>query len=402
MLELKTVFLYSAAINYCTVAAVTIGWFRSEGRSDMRFWLLAAWLMVVGNAIMALSNTLSYHAAGYIGGFVHMASMGCLLLGFKAFFGLPYHWSEAIAVPLATSGAIVLSMFVTGGAADGVWLIYFGSGANLLMTSLVVWRGKQGEVLPSRMLAIVITAIYALGNLCIAPFAYFFPLGFVDGVPQATWLEVCAIPLVICNVATYVVVLVLKLERATERQRYLATRDMLTGVLNRRAFYEAVAGLADRDGSMAVIDLDHFKAINDAHGHRGGDDALRAFARCTQATLPETAVFGRTGGEEFAICLPDFDPAATQGLLERLRKNVERMEVVSPRGGGLIPVTISCGHSAFRAGNWVMDQTIAEADSALYQAKNGGRNRVEGYAPAAWLQRCIEDTLAALGAATRR
>lgn len=400
MLELKSVFFYSAVINYCTVAAVTIGWFRGGGRGDMRFWLLAAWLMVAGSAAMAFGERVPYGLAGYLGGFAYMASMGSLLLGFKKFFGMPYRRAEAVAVALAASAGILLSRVLTDGASDGVGLLFLGAGANLFLTALVVWRGRPGETLPSRPLALIIVAAYALGNFCVAPFAYLYPVRFADGLPQAPWLEACTIPLVVCNVATYLVVLVLKLERATERQRYLATRDMLTGVLNRRAFYEALEGLADRGGSMAVIDLDHFKAVNDVHGHRGGDDVLRAFARCVEAALPAGAVFGRTGGEEFAVCLPGLGREAAGEVLERLRSAVERLAVPSPKGGR-IGVTMSCGHSVFTAGNWVPEQAIAEADSALYRAKNGGRNRVEPYAPAAWLQRCIEDTLAALGASGR-
>lgn len=400
MLELKTVFFYSAVINYCTVAAVTIGWFRSGGRGDMKLWLLAAWLMVGGSGIMAIGDSISYSTAGYVGGFVYMASMGCLLLGFKEFFGLPWRWYEAVAVALVASAGIILSRVLTGGVYDGIWLLYAGSGANLLMMALVIWRGKPGESLPSRPLALMIAGIYALGNFAIAPFAFHYPVQFVDGVPHAAWLMACAIPLVICNVATFLIVLVLKLERATESQRFLATRDMLTGVLNRRAFYDALAGFADREGAMAVIDLDHFKTINDTHSHKAGDDVLRAFAECAEANLPSEAIFGRTGGEEFAICLPGLDSRAAFLVLDRLREKVAALEVPSPKGG-VVTFTISCGHSSFVAGKWAVDQTIAEADSALYHAKNGGRNRVELYAPAAWLQRCIDDTLAALGASAK-
>lgn len=400
MLELKTVFLYSAVINCCTVMAVTIGWFRSQGRDDMKFWLLAAWLMLIGSGIMAVGDRVSYFIAGYVGGFVYMTSMGFLLLGFKEFFGIAYRWWEAVSVALVASVGIVLSRVLTDGAYDGIWLLYIGSGSNLLMTMLVIWQGKAGETLPSRSLAVLVTGVYALGNFCIAPFAFVYPVLFLDGAPHAIWLEYCVIPLVICNAATYVILLVLKLERATESQRYLATRDMLTGVLNRRAFYDSVAAFTERDGSMAVIDLDHFKKINDAHSHKGGDDALRAFARCAEATLPADAVFGRTGGEEFAICLPGYDTTAAMLVLEQLRANVERLDVASPKGGSM-PFTISCGFSTFRAGVWAIDQTIAEADNALYHAKNSGRNRVELYAPATWLQRCIEDTLATLGASAK-
>ncbi len=401
MLELKTVFIFTAVINLCTVAAVTVGWFRSPGRDDMRFWLLAAWLMVAGSIAAGLGGVLSQPVAGYAGGLAYMVSTGCLLLGFKAFFGLSHRWYEAVAVALVAGVAIAASHAVTAGTFDGVWLVYAGSGANLVMITLTVWRGRREEVLPSRHLAVAVTAAYALCNFAVAPLAWFYPLSGAESVAQAAWLQVCAIPLIMCNVATYVVVLVLKLERATESQRFLATRDMLTGVLNRRAFYQELAALSECDGSIGVLDLDHFKAINDSHGHKGGDDVLRAFACCVEKVLPKEAVFGRTGGEEFAVCLPGMDEKAAGRALEKVRAEVERLNVAGPRGG-LITFTVSCGHSAFRAGAWSIDQTIAEADIALYQAKNAGRNRVEAYAPAVWLQRCIEDTLATLSASARQ
>lgn len=400
MLDLKSIFLYSAVINFCTVAAVTLGWFRSSGRGDMRFWLLAAWLMLFGAGLMAAGDYPLFPGVGYVGGFAHMASMGFLLLGFKEFFGLSYHRLEAVAVALVACLGIALSRSLTDGAFDGVWLLYVGSGANLLMVALAAWRGKPGEMLPSRRLAVLVTAAYALGNFCVAPFAYFYPVQFVDGTPSAWWLEASAIPLTVCNAVTYLLVLVLKLERATESQRYLATHDMLTGVLNRRAFHERLAAFGERSGTIAVMDLDHFKAINDSHGHQGGDDVLKAFARCVEERMPAGAVFGRTGGEEFALCLPDFGAARAAPALEALRRAVEALDVASPKDGR-IAVTMSCGYSTFQAGSWAIDQTMAEADNALYHAKNCGRNRVEAYAPGTWLKRCIEDTLAVITAATR-
>ena len=159
----------------------------------------------------------------------------------------------------------------------------------------------------------------------------------------------------------------------------LARQDGLTKLLNRRAFDEAVRQLIarmDRSGGSAallVLDIDHFKRINDTHGHGIGDDVLRAVARAMSSdTRLADSVF-RTGGEEFAVLLDDADNAAAEQAADRLRRAIGAIRV--PADGQQLAVTVSVGIAvtshAPDASDW-----IETADAALYQAKRDGRNRV--------------------------
>ncbi|MES2986402.1 MAG: diguanylate cyclase [Pseudomonadota bacterium] len=164
-----------------------------------------------------------------------------------------------------------------------------------------------------------------------------------------------------------------------EKLRYAATTDELTGLLNRRAFLTALDAeitRSARSGSplaLALIDLDHFKSVNDRFGHAGGDEVLRRFATTARETMRAADVIGRLGGEEFAVLMPDTDQVQSGIAGERLRDAIARRRVVLSTGA-LAPVTISVGVAHYHAGE-ERDRLIIRADEALYEAKDSGRNR---------------------------
>jgi diguanylate cyclase (GGDEF)-like protein len=124
-----------------------------------------------------------------------------------------------------------------------------------------------------------------------------------------------------------------------------------------------------------VLDLDHFKQINDTHGHAAGDAVLRHFAALLRGELRKVDTAGRMGGEEFAIILPGADSAAARAFGERLRQRVAETPVM--HGGLAIQVTVSIGIAAMTPRDATADAVLVRADRALYRAKEGGRNRSE-------------------------
>jgi diguanylate cyclase len=175
-------------------------------------------------------------------------------------------------------------------------------------------------------------------------------------------------------------------------QRYMleARRDALTDLENRRAFDEDLGQrFAEwrRNGTefcLAMLDVDHFKRINDAHGHPAGDEVLKGLARVLAASVREMDVVGRLGGEEFAVLLPCTSLAEGQGVAERLRRSIEETRFAWK--DIVLPVTVSVGLANVRI---VSDpaELVNQADRALYAAKKAGRNRayyhsVAGYDPA--------------------
>ena len=175
---------------------------------------------------------------------------------------------------------------------------------------------------------------------------------------------------------------------ADEERRLLAraTTDPLTGLLNRAAFRErarAEIARAERTGralSVAMLDLDHFKAFNDTHGHPAGDAALSAVAGAITRTIRAIDLAGRYGGEEFVLLLVEADAVAAVRALERLRKAVAALE--SPRVAQ--PITISVGIAVHTPPfeHSTLEGLVARADATLYAAKEAGRNKVMVEAPA--------------------
>ena len=177
------------------------------------------------------------------------------------------------------------------------------------------------------------------------------------------------------------------MDRSSVEARYheelyqLATADPLTDLYNRRQFLEMMdreivrAMNHKRPLALLIIDLDHFKAINDRHGHAAGDLCLRAFADTCLTCLRRADRLGRLGGEEFAVLLPETGLPAALGAAERIRERVAALAVPID-GDGPIGCTVSAGVALLTPDMASLDELLACADRALYRAKAGGRNRV--------------------------
>ncbi len=167
---------------------------------------------------------------------------------------------------------------------------------------------------------------------------------------------------------------------AQARLQELARTDPLTQLRNRRAAMEAAqreaARVARGAGPLAVLlgDVDHFKAINDTHGHETGDDALRAVADVLRAGVRQVDHVARWGGEEFLILLPGTEVPEAMAVAERLRAGVQQLRVAGANGQPLT-LAMTVGVSVLEAGG-AFDQALARADRALYAGKQAGRNRV--------------------------
>jgi len=172
--------------------------------------------------------------------------------------------------------------------------------------------------------------------------------------------------------------------RSTRRMRNLAMTDDLTGVPNRRALLKRLAPLVEppngRIHALLIIDIDHFKSINDQYGHPEGDEALKLVAASLRAEVHEPAFIGRLGGEEFAVVVPDSDPEAGRLLAERFRESV--MKIDTRRWLADRRLTVSIGMTVSKLASDSPSHMLQRADAALYEAKRAGRNCVRQQLPA--------------------
>jgi diguanylate cyclase (GGDEF)-like protein len=167
-----------------------------------------------------------------------------------------------------------------------------------------------------------------------------------------------------------------------DKLEHLASRDPLTGCFNRRAFYEqfekSFAESREHRTELCclMVDIDHFKRVNDQFGHAVGDQAIQAVANCLNAELRLTDAVGRYGGEEFCLMFPGTTMAEASNLAERLRIQVEIEAGDRVRTALCLVLTVSCGISSTAFGAQTPLELIDQADKALYAAKEGGRNCV--------------------------
>ena len=174
-----------------------------------------------------------------------------------------------------------------------------------------------------------------------------------------------------------------RLVRMQKQFRQLAETDALTGAANRRAFMhclEMETEQARRHGSdvcVVMVDLDHFKLVNDTHGHAIGDRVLIETVKAVQKCLRDRDLLGRLGGEEFAVVLHDTTIDQAANAAERIRAAIEAMQICNDQGQA-VPITTSLGVSAATAdtGLDTPESLLLAADEALYEAKHSGRNRV--------------------------
>ncbi len=253
-----------------------------------------------------------------------------------------------------------------------------GNGIFFLLTARTLAQGGYQRV-PMRYLVAAVAGAHGV-------FLLLRPLLFGIGAVQANASLAAQIPhLVMLEFLIALLfmafgTLMLANEFTTNELRQLAEIDSLTSIFNRRAFFTLLNKAlhqSQRTGmglAVLVVDLDHFKSINDTYGHQGGDEVLRHFVQTATQCLRQQDVMGRLGGEEFAIFLPGVDAKGAQVVAERLRAAVASRPAALQQGSHAL--TISLGLTLCVPGD-TPDTALHRADQAMYQAKERGRNRVE-------------------------
>jgi len=248
------------------------------------------------------------------------------------------------------------------------------------LTAFEFWRGRD-EPLVSRWPAIFMLFAHGALFLLRTPLITVLPWSVANHVYGSVWLTVLSFEALLFTISIAFILLAMAKERTELRHRTAAMVDPLTGIANRRSFLQEAALIAKRHNddprptAVLVIDLDHFKSINDRFGHALGDRVLEIFSETARNATRTTDLIGRLGGEEFAAMLYDTPRDKAVAVAERIREKFAQaaLEVESRP----VCATVSIGLVYCEEAVLDVPQLLAQADQALYFAKQRGRNRVE-------------------------
>jgi diguanylate cyclase (GGDEF)-like protein len=248
------------------------------------------------------------------------------------------------------------------------------------MTAYEFWRGRS-EPLVSRWPAIFMLFAHGALFLLRTPLSTVLPWVPDTQVFESVWLTVLSFEALLFTIAIAFILLAMAKERTELLHKTAAMVDPLTGIANRRAFLEGGAQMARRidadpkPAAVLLVDLDHFKSINDSFGHALGDRVLQVFAETANSNIGPYDLIGRLGGEEFAIALYDVDCDRAMDIAETIR--IAFADIASEVDGQQVMATCSVGVSVSAEGPLDISSLLAQADQALYTAKERGRNRCE-------------------------
>lgn len=391
LLHLPTIMVFHACSTL--ISALLIGnlWRQRRKSALLGFLTLAAAIGFVGTILHAMRPIVPFWVSAGLGLGAAPLALGLFWQAIVAFEGrrpryLPAVAGSALWLVLFPMPFFQESLLVRTGVISVIL------GTYSLLGGRELWRGRLKEPLPSRRLAAGVHCARGLvwysvmaGSLLIEP-AY-----TGDGV-YAPWFVLASLFQTLLVILSIITLLILALERDERASRLVAERDPLTNLRNRRSFVaeaETLLKQEKRHAALLLFDIDHFKHINDTHGHAAGDKVLKAFAATLEARMQSNWRLARIGGEEFACLIPDMVSSEAADIAESMRRAVEGLHTTID--GRFVPITVSIGVSATDQVAAALDPLLGSADVALYRSKAEGRNTVRIYQPGQSLHDRLED-----------
>jgi diguanylate cyclase (GGDEF)-like protein len=374
LLDISTLYLVATMVA-AMLGAMLLFFGRQESIPALQWWGTAYLLGALSVALWTLAGAalggmilLALHAVGFVAcGMVWNAS--------RVFHGRKPNLPGLVLGAIAWIAAVMT-------VAPEAYMMRMTIGAGIVavyaaLTASELWTERR-RTLQKRWSAIVVPVLHGLVlmlPILLGDFLHPKDSAFASSI----WVTVFSIELVLYAVGTVFVIFMLVSDRVVTAHKTAASMDPLTGMFNRRGFAEATSrviereALAGRPVTVMIFDIDHFKSINDRFGHPAGDEILKLFATVVINSLRISDLSGRVGGEEFAALLPC---SLEEGVIvaERVREAFADSGIAVDEGP--VDTTVSIGVAGGPAGT-ELEVLLAAADTALYQAKRGGRNRVE-------------------------
>lgn len=371
---------------------LTTGWLLKDVRRPALHW--AGFSLLSGGSFLnfVVSTHTQLELVRLLGNTLFMSALLLQTRGLLLFTLQPLQDRLSIGAMVLMIGAL----WLWPSHADAPWRVATISALSCLCclwTALVIFRHMRREIARSRWMALF-TLPSLLGAVVLAHravLALLEPERLVQASIAGTSISLTSAMLwVLLSLSLELTLFGLVIVKLGGQLRRAARHDRLTGLLNRHAMDDMLTQERQRAQRMSkpfsalMVDIDHFKQVNDRLGHAAGDHTLRTVAQHLRRHLRATDVVSRWGGEEFLVLLPVTSRAEASHLAEKLCDSVRRLPI--PWGGEDLCCTVSIGVAQWRAAGDTSDALLVRADQALYCAKNGGRDRV-----------CVEPTLVQTG-----
>lgn len=378
MLHLETLLLVHLCVTLLTTALVAASANYADSPSELRWWA-AGNICVSAGVVMTLVETLPPLLTSVAGYGIIAFGLALVLRGLRVYGAATLSW-PMIAV-ITGIALLVPGYYTLVGPSRGARLVfsgfYFGV-LNLWCAATIARHG--GWRRNGTGTCIGVTGFIALGCALLLRGTHMLLDTDLSDPANALMMGVTALVIPLAQICISFGLIVMVMWRYAERLRRLSTLDTLTGTLNRAGLElqgKRVGLRAQRGGrSLAVvmIDVDHFKAINDSHGHLVGDEVLRHLSALLRLELRPHDVLARFGGEEFVLVLDDLNLPDALRLAERLRAGIE--QTVASMSDVTVRFTASLGVACSDQHGYDLIRLISAGDAALYAAKRAGRNRV--------------------------
>ena len=381
-LDMTTALLFTAMVSLVNAAAMSLLALRDRS-SYLRDWAISFFLVVAGVAVIGLRGIVPPLVSIFFGNALAALGGAGLFVGLCRFMRRPVPWKFLAAIIAVSLAAIAwFSVGVDDPAAQLGRRVMVFSGLIALLSAPCVWlivshARREGTVLSVMALAAELLLV-GLSLLRVAVNVVAPVQGGLESDHTREVLFVMAFGLT--HLLQGYGLVSLHVSQLLRRVAAQANTDALTGLPNRRTFedtWRRMVQRAERDKSplaLMVMDIDHFKRVNDTHGHAAGDEALRVLGWALKNHLRPGDLCARLGGEEFVLAMPGATPEVARMRAEELLK----MPLMYGEDGSGEPlaVTLSVGLTDWRASDTAPHATIARADAALYEAKRDGRHRV--------------------------
>ena len=368
----SSIFLAIGLSSAALALTLFMSWMVGRSQTYLLTWSVGLLVIVAGVFVFA-GFAVPYDAGLQLLSFILLiCGFGLVYAGTMQVCSEQTHWKHAALI--STIGLLpTVVAFALGYSGTGTIAANCGIGLLLVLTGQQYWyaRFETPLLMTANAVLYVITAVsfLACGYELVRNGQY-----ILDAEP-ANWAEqVNAFVVIVGLTGIGALSLTIHQIRIANRHRSEAMRDPLTGLRNRRGLFDDYPDRAASDATVVVMDLDHFKAINDRFGHAAGDRVLREFADIILSNIRLSDIAGRIGGEEFCILLSDASPAAATAMAERIRSRLEAKTFMT--SAGAIRATVSAGIAVQSRELESLQALLDRADVALYQAKEAGRNRV--------------------------